>query len=303
MAGTARYYLARVSKVGDLGSERFAEAILRPTTYIHRRHHYTFTDVVQSEDSARSYIFGRLSKYEPQGQVGVVDPESHAERRDEVPNKLVASAAFVYLPEFSGVAFQHVWNTLERQQFMRIFPRLITAKYEDFLVNCFLEAISDLRTFIQRLSRFSRIASIQATVHPPNPLFGPAWRSLSAYIKRRRLGILQVREKSESKEGVDTRLNVIAREAMVAPTREQGSRVLEQAENEDIGDAAVLMAADGYGRARVEGTAGGRRLVVRTRETQVAFEYTREPDPASLYRIARERFARISGQSGLEGHE
>lgn len=303
MVESSRYYLARVLKMGDLDEARLVEAIVQPVTIERGRYRLTFTDAVVKRDDGLSYVFGRLAKFEPEGEVDMVDPESHALVTGEVPNKLVASSPFVYIPDFAAIAFQHIWNLLEREQFMRLFPALITAKYEDFMVAASLEAISDLRTFVQRLSRFTSITRIQAAVHPPNPLFSPVWKDLFDYLRQRRLKDLHLRENAKPGQGVESRIPEIAKKVLEAPPEDSAAALANAIKQPSpIGDAAVLMAADGYGKAKIEGQSEGERLVVRTRETQVSFESARSPEPGELFTAARDKLKALSATSGLTEH-
>lgn len=73
------------------------------------------------------------------------------------------------------------------------------------------------------------------------------------------------------------------------------SRILENREYEPekdvaIGDAAILMAADGYGSGRVVGDQHGEEVVIRTSDTQKAFL----PVPEDLAAQAEIHFRRTS---------
>ena len=67
-----------------------------------------------------------------------------------------------------------------------------------------------------------------------------------------------------------------------------------------VGDAALLMAADGYGRARVKGVEDGREVVVRTSENQKSFLFDSDPNPSLLFEFAFDAFQRINEERGLE---
>ena len=54
-----------------------------------------------------------------------------------------------------------------------------------------------------------------------------------------------------------------------------------------IGDAAVLMAADGYGSGYVKGMQGGEFKTIKTSETTKNFDFAKLPDPMQLYKKAR----------------
>jgi hypothetical protein len=125
MVRKARYYLGRVAKLGRLTDELLIEAIRRPVVTQSYGAHFTFTQIHYSPSP--EFVMAHLSKFEPEGEVPVVRVEQHAEDVDPIPGLLVASSPFVYLPQFSGIAYQHVWNKLERATFERVFAQLVLA--------------------------------------------------------------------------------------------------------------------------------------------------------------------------------
>lgn len=301
MPDQAKYFLGRVIKLGDITSEQIALAVSEPVPFRLNDFHYTFTEVRPFVGaSGLRFIYAKLAKYRPLGAIEVVEPEEHSERTAEVTNLLVASSPFVYLPEFSGIAYQHIWNRLEREQFEKTFGAMVTEKFSGFFRNVSVEPIADLRTFVQNISRLDRITKIDATVHPPNPLFGPAWESLRDYLRRRNLEELNVKEDAASSEGIRTNIPQLA-----AAVLEHGDDLGREAarvigEQSGVGDAAVLMAADGYGKAKVQGTRGERRVVVRTQESQIHFSFDKDPEPESLYAEARAVLERINDDRYLD---
>lgn len=300
MRANVRYYLGRVIKIGMLDQQRLIDAIINPTTIERNKYRYTFTDIkiFRSNDHPEG-IFARLSKYRPDGAVEVVRPEAHQVRSENVENLIEAASPFVYIPEFSGLAYQHVWNRLQREQFPRLFAELIIAKHSGFFISCSLEPITDMRTFVMRLSKLDTINSIRASIKPPNPLFSPCWKSLNEYMKKRQLDEINVRE--ESQAGINSHVIDIA--ATMLNTEASADSILKLMEPlmGGVGDAAVLMAADGYGRAKVTGLEGKKIVIIRTSENQKSFLFSRDPEPEELLLIAYEEFKRINDERYL-GH-
>lgn len=301
MADQTSYFLGRVIKFGDISPEQIAEAISEPVPFQLNDVHYTFTEVQTFRGaSGLRFIFAKLAKYRPQGAIEVVEPEQHSERTAEVTNLLVASSPFVYLPEFSGIAYPHIWHRLEREQFEKTFGTMVTEKYSGFFKNVSIEPIADLRTFVHNISRLDRITRIDATVHPPNPLFGPAWESLRDYLRSRNLKDLNVKEDAASDAGIRTNIPQLAA-AVLEDRNELGreaARVIGR--QSGVGDAAVLMAADGYGKAKVQGTRGQRRVIVRTQQSQIHFPFDKDPEPEALYAEARAILERINEDRYLD---
>ncbi|MGB8980891.1 MAG: hypothetical protein WCC12_03365, partial [Anaerolineales bacterium] len=152
MEHRGRYYLSRVIKLGQLNQDNLIVAMRRPASIVTGKYAWTITDVrVVARRKKVIYVFGKLSKYNPEGTVKVVNENEKAETRVIEPNLIEASSPFIYIPEFSGLAFLHVWNKIEREIFARRFSRIIEQSFDNFFVTCKIEPITDLRKFIERL--------------------------------------------------------------------------------------------------------------------------------------------------------
>jgi hypothetical protein len=303
MPKQARYYVSRVVKLGMIGSEEVLRALQQPTAIRRGDYDFTFTDIEEGRSAdGTKFIFARLAKYTPAGSLGVVEPSQHASRPADVENLLIAASPFVYIPSFSGVAFQHIWGKLQKEQFERAFAGLVTEKYENFFAQALLEPISDLRSFVQKVARLNGVTDMDATVHPPNPLFGPIWKSLRDYIRQRNLREMKVVEHAQDGEGINSNLAAAAAAVLdaVEPPSEKELQKILSPEGTGIGDAAVLMAADGYGRAKVEGRVAGRKVVVRTADTHVHFMAHAEPEPDEIFDPANRILQRINADRYLE---
>jgi hypothetical protein len=299
MSQTARYYLSRVIKLGELDDRKLVEAISDSATIARNDFHYTFIDTEASGDGP-SYVFGRLAKYEPKAEVDVVETKRHERAHRNVRDLLVASSPFVYIPEFSAIAYQHVWHRLEKDQFEKFFAELVIERYERFFVDCAVQPISDLRTFVLKLSKLDAIQKINASVVPPNPLFGPTWASLRDYLRNRNLKEVAIKEQAQDGKAIQTKIPELARTLIgegdtVLPV----ARLLDEPTT-DIGDAAVFMAADGYGKASIEGVQGQKRVTVRSRDSHRSFRFDRDPNPSDLFTAAQAELERINLERGLE---
>ena len=298
MAKQARYYLGRVLKRAELTPERLAAAVREPVTVEYRGTRYSFIDfeAIGSPAEATGF-YAKLVKYKQQGAVTVVHEELHASKSAEVANLIDAASPFVYVPRFSGIAYRHIWNALPSDQFERVFKELVERKYDKFFIGCDVEPITDFRTFVARLSRLERITELQATVIPPNPLFGPCWQSLADYLRQRRLEEVQIKEQAAA--GIRTQLKEIAEAALREAAADTWQRLMEPL-LDGVGDAALLMAADGYGRGRVRGTEHGKDVVVRTSENQKSFLFDSDPNPGRLFEYAYDQLKRNAEEQGLK---
>lgn len=298
MGKPIRYFLGRVLKRGEMTSERIIKAMQDPVTIEYRGTRYSFIDfeILRSGDEDIGYT-AKIAKYRQMGAVDVVREAEHTSAEASVLNLIDAASAFVYLPTYSGIAYKNIWNVFSSEQFERVFKELVETKYGKFFVSCDIEPVSDLRTFVSRLSRLQKIVELSATVVPPNPLFGPCWESLYLYMKKRQLAEVSVKEQADT--GIQTRLGDIA-DAIMHDAAPQ--RIAERMEPllGGVGDAAVLMAADGYGHARVTGEEDGRKVVIRTSDNQKSFLVESSVASQVLYTSALLEFKKNTAERGLE---
>jgi len=287
-----RYYLSRVIKLGNLTQESLAQAILGAPILKVGKFQWAITDVVDGRDKQPKFIFGKLAKYSSEGKVTVVDPNRKSQLDALAPNLLEASSPFVYLPDYSGIAFLHVWNGIQEDLFPIRFCSLIKAAYENFFVDCSIEPVADYRAFSERLDALDRITEVSANVHPPNPLFGRYWSSLKDYIARRNAEEVAIREKKTDGEGIKTQLRELIHELL-------GEKLTIEIKV-DITDAAILMAADGYGHGKLVGEHQGEELIVRTSDTHKSFLHSKDPIPIELAKAAEAHFHQISDERQMQ---
>lgn len=297
MAAESTYFVSRVAKTGTLDSEGLIQRIYEAGPYPRGTTAYSFVDLVRGDvvvgERGYSYLFGRISRFLPNGQVPVVDPSLRTRTFQSEPNLEQATSCFVYLPDFSTLAFQQVSKYFQINQFPLLFQRLVMRS--TFFEEVDINPIADLGTFVGKVKALKRIDHIKARVHPPNPLFGGFWASLKDYLARRNAVELKVDEKAKPGQALASQLpseleRLSSSNAMdvanVAPL--------------ELGDAAVAMAADGYGSATVTGTRGsGKKARVRTADANLSFAFSANPDPEDLAARAVAESAKVSESRGL----
>lgn len=288
-----RYYLGRVLKMGSLDHNRLIQAICESRTIKVGQYHWTFTDTIDRTLDKSGFVFSRLAKYSSEGHVTIVDTDNKLQKDAVAENLLVASSPFVYLPEFSGIAYLHVWNGIDDAVFRRRFSRLIEESFNNFFLDCEIEPIADYRAFVSKLKTLDTFSEIRAKVHPPNPLFGDLWKDLHDYIKSRNASEIQIVEKSEDQEGLSTDLVKL----ISAIIEERISEINKPA---SITDAALLMAADGYGSGKVVGMAKHETVIIRTADTQKSFLFDKEPESEKLASEAQRYLASISDERDMK---
>jgi len=297
MGRKATYYMGRVAKGGGLDSEKIIHAILNPKSVVWYGRGWSFFDAERFTIRDIDFVYAKLSKYHPEGEVVISDPDSKMESVQVEPNLRIASSTFIYIPKYSGIVFTKQQNHINEFRFGERFAHIIANTYGEFFVECTVNLIADLRSFADKLSKLDGIYEISATVNPPNPLFGPLWESLKDYIIDRKAGSMSVKEMASGDVPLNTDLPRHVRNA-VEQSLEAAYLPVEVL---PIGDAAILMAADGYGEGLVEGSQSGQeRVIIKTSETNRNFSFDREPDPSALFEEASLIFERIEKERHME---
>ena len=285
--------MGRVIKLGELNQEMLIDAIINAPTIEIGQFEWTITDVVDRRNATDPYIFGNLSKYSRQGEVKVVDEIEKHQLSATAENLLEASAPFVYLPNFSGLAYLHVWNGIQENVFPRRFKSIIEAAYGGFFVDCIVEPVADYREFLLKINGLRQINELTARVHPPNPLYGRLWSSLNDYVTKREADEISIKEKSEKSNGLTTKLHELIERLIENPKYQPNEDV-------DVTDAAVLMAADGYGSAKVTGLDGhSNETVIKTSDSKSSFLFDKEPAHELLAKASMSNFERISNERDM----
>lgn len=297
MLKRGRYYLGRVVKI-NFTQNQLMDALAKAPPLTIGKFSWAISDISdQRNHNEHPYIFGRLSKFHKEGHVTIVDTNLKSQVDALQENLLAASSPFIYLPEYSGLAYLHVWNGIQETLFSSIFKKLIEAYYENFFINCNVEPVADYRAFTSKLRELEVFTEISAKVYPPNPLFGRLWGSLNDYIKKRNALELVVKETSDPKTGIQTKIT----ELMGTILKPKGETTLaDEIAPADITDAALLMAADGYGHGKVTGIKNGSTIVIRTSETQKNFLFSKEPIPTELAKEADKHFKNISVERDMD---
>jgi hypothetical protein len=284
---TGSFFLSRVVKLGLLDQSGLQNAILRAPRLDIRKYSWTITNAFVDDSQGFRFIYGLLAKYDHEGCVTTVDEESNSTLEIPEKNLLAASSPFVYLPEFSGIAYQHIWNKIEEETFRDRFQKLIEEHHNGFFVGCELEPVADYEIFGSKVRQLDIVTEISAKVHPPNPLYGRLWAPLNEYLSRRNAAEVNIKEGGRIDSGLQTQLGELIR-----GTNEDENYTPET--NPEIADSAVLMAADGYGKGKVIGKKGSQSVVVKTSDSQKSFRYGLPPDPTEFAIEARKYFQRIN---------
>ena len=289
-----RYYMGRIIKAGQLDIQNIIDAIMEPSTITKREYGYTFIDMYY--DEKQEYLFGKLAKFKPDGEVEAIEPHKHKEVTIAIPDIKSSISPFVVDLKYMGIAYPQVWNNLKKDQFEKYFCELIEEKYDRLLVECTIEPIVDLQTFVSRVSEMDSIDLIKATVVPPNPLFGPVWKELKEYMENRDSSEFAIREKAKSPSGIKTKIIKLMKRYFEEENIQIDNHNIEYG----ISDQAVLMTADGYGHASLEGKKNGEEIIIKTKDNQKSFLYYKEPNREEFALKVREVLENINEERYLQ---
>ena len=116
---------------------------------------------------------------------------------------------------------------------------------------------------------------------------------MDKYVKKRNATEVSVKETNEAGHGIKTNVVNLMINIMKNPNYEPD-------EPPDITDAAILMAADGYGLGKVVGLENNVEIVIRTSDTQKSFLFTKEPLATDLAAEAKTHFERVSKERDMK---
>ena len=117
MSRLGTYYIARVLKQG-IKPENIIDAMVNPIDIEVNEFTWSFSDYeIQNGPNNEKIHFAKLIKYVPEGLVPSLDKEEHKTINQITEEMIIASSPFVYIPEYSGIGFLHVWNKIEETNF------------------------------------------------------------------------------------------------------------------------------------------------------------------------------------------
>ena len=279
------FLLGRVIKIGTLTSNSFIEALNETTGILSRKYKWIITERFYYKNTEDEYFYGKLAKYAPDGEALVVDEEQKKNINDDVPNLIIASSPFIYIPKYSGICYLNIWNKIDEETFKNRITEIVLNYHQNFFVDLELNDVVDNSKFIEKVKDFKTVQSIECTINRPNPLYGDIWKKLRDYLIRRESEILELREESSKPDGIKTILN---------------AKKMPSPEKIELIDSAIFMAIDGYGQGTLRGNVNGRLVALKTGKNPIQIKINKDVPPDELYKIASEKFEEINRTRGLK---
>lgn len=284
------YFISRLIKVGELTLEEIISSLARPKVVTSRTSSYTITDFSEQYLHPDKYYYGKLTKFKSEGQVKIIDRESNTEKFLIEPDLIIASSPFLFLPDYSCFVYLRVWNQIDMVTFSNRMREIILASKDFYFVDCELQPVSDIKSFLERVRRITIINQIRAKVNPPNPLFGHLWKSLEIYLSKRNIDELKISEKATNKP---LQTDLIG---LLQQISENDNLESIDPNEVKIGDAAILMSMDGYGSGTIEGQINQRFVTIRTNQKSVQFHFPIDGNIDELYQEAKKILDSINNQ-------
>lgn len=293
MSTFGTYFISRLIKVGEIYQKDIVEALSDPKTITSRSASYTITNFEKRSFENIAFYYGKLTKFRDKGLVKVIDRVTNREIDQLEPDLIIASSPFIFIPEYSSFIYLRVWNQIDPTTFSLRMREIILASKDYFLVDCELQPVSDIKTFLERVKKISIIHEIRAKVNPPNPLFGHLWKSLDRYLSDRNLEELKIAEKSS---GGAIQTNLID---LLQQIDDNSDLSKIDSKSIPIGDAAILMSIDGYGSGSIEGQMNQRYVTIRTNQKSVHFKFPLDGRIDDLFIEAKRILDNINSQRYL----
>lgn len=294
MPRDAQFHFSRLLKFGSVTSDSVVAALKDPASIQPEKWAWTVVNIQEGflgETLKKKYVSGRLAKYDPEAVVEVVDDKTKKVIIQSEPNMQKASSLFVYFPDDAIFVHRHIWNEIRAEDFRVRLAGLVTASLGGFFAECELQPIADMEVFVAKLAKLSQVTELRATVNPPNPMFAPEWKPLRDYIQKRKLKAMTIAETAKKGDEI----------ASTLPTVAAGERQEKVGKKQEYspGDAAVLMAADGYGAAKVVGKSEGSTVVVKTSDSALKVILPSDIPAEELAKLTSDIYAKTKETRGF----
>lgn len=291
MARSVNYFLSRLNKGEFLTIPKVLEALKKAKPITSREYSWTVVDVAEADvtyyGKKHPYLAGKLVKYDPNAVVDTVDEMAKKTKVQSEPNLQSARSLFVYFPDEAVFAHQHVWNQIRASDFRAHIANIITTYFSGFFADCDLKSLGDANRFVAKLADLKDISEIKANISPPNPLYSPLWDELKRYLGSRKLKRMAIKEVGSAKTSIPTQLPQIVKSFEDAISKAPNSPA-------PLGDAAVLMAVDGYGNAQITGKRDGSTVVVKTTDNAIQIQLDSDITPAQLAEAAIKEVVKVN---------
>lgn len=254
------FFFGRLNVLGSTEDKyRFInDALNAGAAEIFGKFKYGFFDIQEVTLNNEVFAFGRIVKYKPLLEGEVVDEGAHALIEGGLPQRVVAKAEFFLHHRTSVIAFRPVASRISSGQFRLVFSRLIEAGHQKYFVSAQIDTIEEELEIRDALQKLEIVRRISIDIHPTNPSNRPVYQNVNERLKA-----LEAQRLRQVIEGGENGLNK------------------RHIENDDA-FRGLLMAADGYGKGRIEGSIQGNKVVITTEDSPIRKEVVASETPSEI---------------------
>lgn len=221
-------------------SQYLLDSLQRGIVITKRESNWGFYNISIIEIEGKQFYSGYLVKYKNEKEEEIVDEKNKVIKTTTVNNRTIASSPFFLQPHSGVIAFHPINGLIGHEQFRKVFAELIKAANDFILMDAEITFIEEETTIIEAIKSFDKIMDIRIELHPSNPSSRDLWRRTDD--KLRRMGVEKYKQQYHSEKG------------------------LAFGETDEVyGD--IIMASDGYGKAKIVGTKSGRIYTAKTEDT------------------------------------
>jgi len=246
-----KYFLGRLHLIAHFKDKlNYIKRSLSTTkTVTERQNDWGFFDVRSLEIENEIYYYGYLVKYKPVDNDEMVDKIGHQLTNILINDRVQAKSFFLLHPQSGLIGYHLVSGQISDNQFKKQFKCIFEAANDNLLINVDIIAVADSTEILSAIKHFDSIQTIRFAVYPSNPRFNDKWRNIDDKLRSMRADFFK--GVYYGKEGLDI-------------------------QNNDERISEVLMAVDGYGKAKVDGIKAGKKHSISTTKEPINVNSTKE---------------------------
>lgn len=232
MVNEVTYLIGRLHLIAHFSDKRsyIKDSLLTTKIVTVRENDWGFFDVQSFLHDNEEYFVGYLVKYKPIDEDEHVDKSTHKLTNTPVNDRVQAKSLFLLHPSSGLIGYHIVVSQIGDNQFRRNFKTLFEAANNNLLIDVEIIPVSDPVEILSEIKSFDIIRSVEFKLHPSNPRFNDRWKNVDEKIR-----------------------NINAEYFKGVFYNKDGLKIED--DNDILGE--ILMAVDGYGKARLSGFKNG----------------------------------------------